>query len=70
VTEALRPVRLGCRLQRSDERDLAPEGDLDVGPTGQFEDRPVGASGAAPAASIVAASGISGWDSAPVVSLA
>ena len=40
VAEALRAVRLGRRLERPDERDLAPERDLDVGPAGQLEDRP------------------------------
>ena len=40
VAEALRPVRLGRRLERPDERDLAPERDLDVGPPGELEDRP------------------------------
>ncbi len=38
--EALRPVRLGRRLERADERRLAPERDLDVGPAGELEDRP------------------------------
>ena len=38
VTEALRPVRLGRRLERADERRLAPDRDLDVGPAGELED--------------------------------
>ena len=40
VAEALRAVRLGRRLERADERDLAPERDLDVGPAGELEDGP------------------------------
>ena len=40
VAEALRSVRLLGRLERADERDLAPERDLDVGATGELEDRP------------------------------
>ena len=32
VAEALRSVRLGRRLERADQRHLAPERDLDVGP--------------------------------------
>ena len=40
VAEALRAVGLGRRLERPHERHLAAEGDLDVGPTGQLQDRP------------------------------
>jgi hypothetical protein len=38
VAESLRPVRLGRRLERAHERDLATERDLDVGPPGELED--------------------------------
>ena len=38
VSEALRSVRLGRDLERADERDRAPERDLDVRPAGQLED--------------------------------
>ena len=40
VTEAPRSVRLRGRLERPDERRLAAERDLDVGPPGQLEDGP------------------------------
>ena len=39
VAQPLRPVRLGGRLERPDERRRAPERDLDVGPAGELEDR-------------------------------
>ncbi len=40
VAEALRPVRLRRRLERPDERGLAAHRDLDVGATGELQDRP------------------------------
>ena len=38
VTEALRTVRLGRRLERPDERRFAADRDLDVGPARELED--------------------------------
>ena len=40
VAQPLRPVRLGRRLERSDERDLAAHRDLDVGAAGELEHGP------------------------------
>src|SRR5207244_8340264 len=40
MAETLRPVRLGGRLDRLDQRSVAAEGDLDVGPAGELEDGP------------------------------
>ena len=39
MAEALRPMGLGRGLERSQERGLAPEGDLHVGPPGELEHR-------------------------------
>ena len=48
MPEALRAVRLGRRLELADQRDLATEGDLDIGPPGELQhgarvDRDLGA---------------------------
>ena len=39
MAEALRTVCLGRRLERLEERPVAPEGDLDIGPSGELEHR-------------------------------